>query len=54
MCNSGQGIIDSTGTETRQIFFHMFVMAKSFKELFAPTLNGIAASVRCVFSTPVV
>ena len=32
-----QGIIDSTGTETRQIFSRMFVMAKSVKELFTPT-----------------
>ena len=29
-----QGIIDSTGTETRQIFSRMFVMAKIFKTLF--------------------
>ena len=31
-----QGIIDSTGTETRHIFTRMFVMAKSFEELFTP------------------
>ena len=32
----------------------MFVMAKKFKELFASTLNGITASVRCVSSIIVV
>ena len=32
-----QGIIDSTGKETRQIFSRMFVTAKSFEELFTPT-----------------
>ena len=32
-----QGIIDSTGTETRQIFSRTFAMATSFEELFAPT-----------------
>ena len=32
----------------------MFVMAKKFKELFASTLNGITASVRCVSSVIVV
>ena len=32
----------------------MFVMAKQIKELFASTLNGIAASVRCVSSIIVV
>ena len=47
-----QGIIDSTGTETRQRFCSMFVMAKSFEELFTPTWNGIAASVWYVSSTP--
>ena len=26
----------------------LFVIAKSYKELFTPSLNGIAASVRCV------
>ena len=43
-----------TGTETRQIFSRMFVMAKKFKKLFASTLNGITASVRCVSSFIVV
>ena len=32
----------------------MFVMAKKIKELFASTLNGITASVRCVSSIIVV
>ena len=32
----------------------MFVIGKKFKELFASTLNGIPASVRCVSSTIVV
>ena len=32
----------------------MFVMAKKIKELFASTLNGIPASVRCVSSVTVV
>ena len=49
-----QGIIDCTGTETRQIVSCMFVTAKKFKELFASLLNGIAARVRCVFSMIVV
>ena len=40
-CVLNQGIIDCKGTETRQI-------TKKFKELFASTLNGITASVRCV------
>ena len=40
--------------ETRQIFSLMFVIAKKFKELFASTLNGIPASVRCVSSMIVV
>ena len=31
-----QGILDSTGTETRQVFSRMFIMAKSFEELFTP------------------
>ena len=35
-------------------FFHMFVMAKKNKELFASTLNGIPISVRCVFSIIVI
>ena len=32
----------------------MFVMANKIKELFASTLNGITASVRCVSSVIVV
>ena len=32
----------------------MFVITKKIKELFASTLNGIAASVRCVSSMIVV
>ena len=37
-----------------KFFFRMFVMAKKIKELFASTLNGIPASVRCVSSIIVV
>ena len=48
------GIIDRKGMETRQIFSRMFVKAKKIKELFAYTLNGIAASVTCVSSMIVV
>ena len=52
-CN--QGIIDCKGTETRQISFSYVCNGKKIKELFASTLNritlnGIAASVRCVSS----
>ena len=39
------------GMETRQNFSRMFVIAK---KLFAPTLNRIPASVRCVSSMIVV
>ena len=42
--------MELTGTETRQFFSRMFVMAKKIKELFASTLNGIAASGKCVSS----
>ena len=38
-----QGIIDCKGTETRQTFSRMFVMAKN-KKLFTSTLNGITAA----------
>ena len=38
-----QGVIDYTGTETRQIFSRM--LTKTFEELFTSTLNGIAVSV---------
>ena len=40
-----QEITDCKGTETRQIFTRMFVMAKNNKELFASTLDGIPISV---------
>ena len=43
-----QGIIDSTGTETRQFFSSVRTMAKTFKELFTPALKGIAVNVRCL------
>ena len=43
---SVQGIINPTGKETQQFFSRMFVTAKKNKELFASTLNEIAASVR--------
>ena len=49
-----QGIIDSTGTETRHFFSSVRTMAKSFKECFTTTLNGIAVNVQYVSSTPVV
>ena len=49
-----QGIIVFTGTETRQLFSHMFVVLKKFKELFYPTQNGITASVSFVSLTLVV
>ena len=38
-CN--QGIIVSTGKETWKILPRMFVMAKSFDELFTPTLIAV-------------
>ena len=41
-CGLDQGIIDYTGTETWQTFSRMLTM----EELFTPTLNGIAVSVR--------
>ena len=41
-----QGIIDSTATETANSFSYVKRMAKEFKELFNPTLNETAASVR--------
>ena len=53
MCTN-QGIIDWTGTETQQISSRMFVIEKVLKSFFTSTLNKIAASVRCVSSTPVV
>ena len=46
--------MDCEGTETQQIFSRMFVMAKKLKSFFASTLNGIAASVKCVSSMIVV
>ena len=48
------GIIDSTETETRRSFSRMFEKAKFVKELFTPTVNGMAVSVRYLFSMPVV
>ena len=48
-----QGIIDYTGTEIRQVFFVCY-SCKYFKGLFTPTFNGIAVSVWCVSSKPVV
>ena len=44
-----QGIIDCKGTETRQFFFSYECNSKKINELFACTLNGITASVSCVF-----
>ena len=49
-----QGIIDSTETETCQIYFRMPVKAKFYKDLITPTIDGQAVCVRYVFSTPVV
>ena len=43
-----------TGTETRQIFFSYVCNSKKIKELFASTLNGIVASVKCVSSMVVI
>ena len=43
---STQGIIDCKGTETRQCFSRMLVMAKK--------LNGITANIRCVSSKMIV
>ena len=40
--------------ETWQIFSHIFVTPKENKELFAPTYNGITASVSLVSLTLVV
>ena len=48
-----QGFVYLTGTETRQIFYRMFVTLKN-KELFASTLDRIPISVRCVSSMTVV
>ena len=42
-------MMDCAGTETRLIFSLLPAMAKTFEELFTPTLNEIAAGVRCVF-----
>ena len=39
--------------ETQQIFFCMFLIAENIK-LFAPTLNGLTALVKCVSSATVV
>ena len=44
----------STGPETHQIFFSYVCNGKKIKELFASTLNGIPASVKCVSSMIVV
>ena len=44
-----QRIIYWTGIKTRQISYRMFVIANKIEELFAPTLNGITASVWRVF-----
>ena len=50
MLTIGQGIVDWKGKEPRQFFFSHVCNDKKIKELFASTLNGIAASVRCVSS----
>ena len=43
-----QGIIDPTGTETRQNLSRMSETANFFKKnLFIPTYNGITASHNC-------
>ena len=49
-----QGIINCKGTETWQFLFSYVCNDKTIKELFASTLNGITAGVRCVSSILVV
>ena len=49
-----QGIIDLTRNGNLATFFSYVCNGKKIKELFASTLNGITASVRCVSSIIVV
>ena len=49
-----QGIIDPNWNGNSATFFSYVCNGKKIKELFASTLNGITASVRCVSSTLVV
>ena len=49
-----QGIIDMNRNGNLAIFFSYVCNSKKNKELFASTLNGITASVRCVSSIIVV
>ena len=49
-----QGIINMNKNLNSAIFFSYVCNGKKIKELFASTLNGIAASVRCVSSIIVV
>ena len=49
-----QGIINCKGTETWQFLFSYVCNDKTIKELFASTLNGITAGVRCVSSMIVI
>ena len=48
---SVQGIIHMNRNGNLAIFFSYVCNGKNIKELFASTLNGIAASVTCVSST---
>ena len=54
MTSSAQGIIDMNRNRDSAIFFSYICYGKKIKELFASTLNGILASVRCVSSMIVV
>ena len=49
-----QGIIDMNRNGNSANFFSYVCNGKKIKELFASTLNGITASVRCVHSIIVV
>ena len=51
---SVQGIIHMNRNGNLAIFFSYVCNGKNIKELFASTLNGIAASVRCVSSMIIV
>ena len=52
--NMHQGIININRNENSVNFFSYVCNSKKIKELFASTLNGIPASVRCVSSMIVV
>ena len=52
-CSKQGIIIVLTENEILQFFSSISATAEKIKELFTPTWNGIAASVRCVSSAPV-